>query len=46
MYRRECIYDIGLFNNVFKMREGHELRTRFEKKFQTIKMCFMELGMK
>jgi len=34
MYRRECIYEIGLFNNNFKMREGHELNKRFRKKFK------------
>ena len=33
MYRRECIYEIGLFNTKFKMREGHELHKRFKKKF-------------
>ena len=40
MYRRECIYDIGLFNNVFKMREGHELNERFRKKY---KIAHLEL---
>ena len=34
MYRRECIYEIGLFNDGFKMREGHELNKRFRKKFR------------
>ena len=31
MYRRECIYEIGLFNDGFKMREGHELNKDLEK---------------
>lgn len=33
MYRRECLYDVGLFNTDFKMREGHELHKKFKKKF-------------
>ena len=33
MYRRECLYDIGLFNIKFKMREGHDLNQRFRKKY-------------
>ena len=32
MFRKECLFDIGLYNSKFKMREGHELRKRFEKK--------------
>ncbi len=32
-FRKECLIDIGLYNPKFKMREGHELRRRFEKKF-------------
>jgi glycosyltransferase involved in cell wall biosynthesis len=32
MFRKECLFDIGLYNPNFKMREGHELRKRFEKK--------------
>jgi len=31
-FRKECLFDIGLYNPKFKMREGHELRKRFEKK--------------
>tara|TARA_Y100000741_G_scaffold344620_1_gene309379 strand:+ start:1076 stop:1732 length:657 start_codon:yes stop_codon:yes gene_type:complete len=31
MFRKECIFDIGLYNKNFKMREGHELRKRFMK---------------
>ena len=34
MFRRESILQIGLYNEKFKMREGHELRKRFEKKFK------------
>lgn len=33
MFRRECLYDIGLYDEKYKMREGHELRKRFLKKF-------------
>jgi glycosyltransferase involved in cell wall biosynthesis len=33
MFRRECLFDIGLYNEDFKMREGHELRKRFLDKF-------------
>ena len=31
MFRKECLFDIGLYNPKFKMREGHEMRKRFEK---------------
>lgn len=34
MFRRECLYDIGLYNEKYKMREGHDLRRRFLKKFK------------
>lgn len=33
MFRKECLFDIGLYNEEFKMREGHELRRRFQSKF-------------
>jgi len=33
MFRKECLFDIGLYDPKFKMREGHELRKRFEKKY-------------
>ena len=33
MFRRECLFDIGLYNENYSMREGHELRKRFLKKF-------------
>lgn len=32
MFRKECLFDIGLYNPHFKMREGHEMKKRFEKK--------------
>ena len=31
MFRRECLFDIGLYNEKYTMREGHDLRRRFEK---------------
>ena len=34
MFRRECLFDIGLYNEKFTMREGQELRKRFEEKFE------------
>jgi glycosyltransferase involved in cell wall biosynthesis len=34
MFRKECLFDIGLYNTDFQMREGHELRKRFEKKYK------------
>ncbi len=34
MFRRECLFDIGLYNENYKMREGHDLRRRFEKEFK------------
>ncbi|OUR98832.1 alpha-mannosidase [Halobacteriovorax marinus] len=33
MYRKECLFDIGLYSEEFRMREGHELRTRFLSKY-------------
>ena len=32
MYRKECLIKIGLYNEKFKMREGHEINKRFKKK--------------
>ena len=32
MYRKECLINIGLYNEKFKMREGHEINQRFKKK--------------
>ena len=34
MYRKECLINIGLYNEKFKMREGHEINQRFKKKFK------------
>lgn len=34
MYRKECLFDIGLYDEEFRMREGHELRSRFLKKYE------------
>lgn len=34
MFRKECLFDIGLYNEKFTMREGHELRKRFEENFK------------
>ena len=34
MFRKECLFDIGLYDPKFKMREGHEMRVRFEKKYK------------
>ncbi len=34
MYRKECLINIGLYNEKFKMREGHEINKRFKKKFK------------
>lgn len=34
MFRREALFDLGLYNEEFKMREGHELRKRFLSKFK------------
>ena len=34
MYRKECLINIGLYNEKFKMREGHEINQRFKKKFR------------
>ncbi len=39
MYRKECIFEIGLYNEDFKMREGHELHNRFINNF---KMGYLE----
>lgn len=38
MFRKECLFDIGLYDESFAMREGHELRRRFEKKFKIARL--------
>ena len=40
MFRKECLFDIGLYNEKFKMREGHELKKRFEKIFKMARLEF------
>ncbi len=34
MYRKECLDEIGLYNEEFQYREGHELKKRFTEKYQ------------
>ena len=41
MFRRECLFELGLYNEKFKMREGHELRIRFKK--HNFKLGHLEL---
>ncbi len=38
LFRKECLIDIGLYDRKFKMREGHDLRRRFEKKFKIARL--------
>ena len=40
MFRKECLFDIGLYDESYKMREGHELRRRFEQKFRIGRLEF------
>lgn len=40
MFRKECLIEIGLYDESFKMREGHELRKRFEQKFKIARLEF------
>jgi glycosyltransferase involved in cell wall biosynthesis len=40
MFRKECLFDIGLYDESFRMREGHELRRRFEQKFRIGRLEF------
>jgi glycosyltransferase involved in cell wall biosynthesis len=40
MFRKECLFDIGLYDDNFKMREGHELRRRFEQRFRIARLEF------
>ncbi len=40
MYRKECLFDIGLYDEGFTMREGHNLRKRFEQKFKVARLEF------
>lgn len=34
MYRREFLFDVGLYNDEYKYREGHELNKRFKEKYK------------
>jgi len=40
MFRKECLFDIGLYDDAFTMREGHELRSRFLEKFKMARLEF------
>jgi len=33
LYNKTFLYDVGLYNNDFKFREGHELNKRFSEKY-------------
>ena len=39
-FRKECLFGIGLYDESFKMREGHDLRMRFEKKYKIGRLEF------
>ncbi len=38
MFRKECLFEIGLYDESFKMREGHNLRKRFEEKYRIMRL--------
>ena len=40
MFRKECLFDVGLYDESFSMREGHELRRRFLDKFKMARLEF------
>jgi len=40
MFRKECLFDIGLYDETFSMREGHDLRKRFLEKFKMARLEF------
>lgn len=40
MFRKECLFDVGLYDESFEMREGHELRKRFTEKFRIARLEF------
>jgi glycosyltransferase involved in cell wall biosynthesis len=40
MFRKECLFEIGLYDETFKMREGHDLRRRFLEKFKMARLEF------
>ena len=39
MFRKDLLYDIGLYDENFKAREEEELRIRFEKKYKIQNLC-------
>jgi glycosyltransferase involved in cell wall biosynthesis len=38
MFRKECLFEIGLYDESFLMREGHDLRRRFEESFNVAQL--------
>lgn len=40
MFRKECMFEVGLYDDNFKMREGHDLRKRFIEKFSMARLEF------
>jgi len=40
MFRKECLFDVGLYDESYRMREGHDLRRRFEEKFKIARLEF------
>jgi len=40
MFRTECLFEVGLYDENFKMREGHELRKRFIEKYKMARLEF------
>jgi glycosyltransferase involved in cell wall biosynthesis len=40
MFRKECLFDVGLYDESFRMREGHDLRRRFLDKFKMARLEF------
>lgn len=39
MFRKDYLYDIGLYDETFKAREEEDLRMRFMKKFNVYNLC-------
>lgn len=40
MFRKECLFALGLYDEKFKMREGHDLKKRFLEKFSLARLEF------
>lgn len=40
MFRKECLFEIGLYDESFLMREGHDLRKRFDELFSVARLEF------